>query len=85
VNVCDTDLASLFNNAMLLMTGLAPLTSGTVIGACFIGLTYTKNDKKVKSLKGFIVQSATYGTLATLLFGLLTIASGLIPGGVACV
>ena len=84
VDVCETDLAQLFNNFMLLLTGIAPLGAGSFIGwNLFRAGTTGKSDKK-KQYRENISSAVIYGGAATMLFGLMSIGAGLIPGGVAC-
>jgi len=85
VNVCDTDLAALFNNFMLLMSGLAPLGTGAFVSWHMFRAGTTSKSQKTKEHRENITQALVYGAGATLVFGLLTLGSSLIPGGVACV
>ena len=85
VDVCDTDLAALFNNFMLLMSGLAPLGTGAFVSWHLFRAGTTSKSQKTKEHRENITQAIVYGALATLVFGLMALGSGLIPGGVACV
>ena len=85
VDVCDTDLAALFNNFMLLMTGLAPSGTGAFISWHLFRAGTTSKSQKTKEHRENITQALVYGSLATMVFALLTLGSSLIPGGVACV
>ena len=85
VDVCDTDLAALFNNFMLLMSGLAPLGTGAFVSWHLFRAGTTSKSQKTKEHRENITQAIIYGTLATLVFGLMALGSGLVPGGVACV
>ena len=85
VDVCDTDVAALFNNFMLLMSGLAPLGTGAFVSWHMFRAGTTSKSDKTKQHRESITQAIVYGAGATLVFGLLALGSGLIPGGVACV
>lgn len=85
VDVCDTDLAALFNNFMLLMSGLAPLGTGAFVSWHLFRAGTTSKSQKTKEHRENISQAIIYGAGATLVFGLMALGSGLIPGDVACV
>ena len=85
VDVCDTDLAALFNNFMLLMSGLAPLGTGAFVSWHLFRAGTTSKSQKTKEHRENISQAIVYGAGATLVFGLMALGTGLIPTDVACV